>query len=75
MDSNMILFAFSLYALVASVFLAETYLEGERAQAGWDAWRWIGLAACIIWPVHLLAVIGYLCYTDRFADVSRHQVQ
>lgn len=75
MDSDMLLFAFSIYALVACLFLAETYLEGEKTRAGWDAWRWLGLAAGLVWPVHLLAVIGFLSLTDRFTRISRHQTQ
>lgn len=54
----MITIAFVAYGLVCFVFLAETYVEGRKEQAGWDFWRVGGLALSLVWPLYALAVLA-----------------
>lgn len=54
----MLYFALLLYCLVGTIFLMESYLEGERDGGEWDTWRVVGLVLSLAWPLHL--VIGLL---------------
>lgn len=63
----MIALACLAYGLVSLVFLAETYVEGERENAGWDFWRVGGLALSLIWPCYALAVLTAALWSTRSA--------
>lgn len=55
---SMLYFALLLYCLVGTIFLMESYFEGERNGGEWDTWRVGGLVLSLVWPLHL--VIGLL---------------
>lgn len=46
------------YGVIAVVYLAPTYIEGERAGGRWSAYRIAGLGFCLFWP--LLTVV-FIC--------------
>ncbi|OQP86995.1 hypothetical protein BTR14_08695 [Rhizobium rhizosphaerae] len=61
-----ILLAF--YALVVIIFLDNTLREGETIGAGrWDAMRFLGLGACLAWPV----LLAYTIVIARFRPVPQ----
>lgn len=61
----MIVFAWCVYGFVALIFLIETYVEGEKADAPWDAWRIGGLFLSLVWPVFALAALGGVLFSRR----------
>jgi nucleoside permease NupC len=71
----MLTVAVFLYALIALVFLVETYLEGVRENADWDLWRVAGMGFCVVWPVlFLIAVPSALwpqALSSEFDSASR----
>jgi hypothetical protein len=67
-DTDMILIACLAYGLVSLLFLAETYVEGEKQQAGWDVWRAGGLALGLVWPLYALAVLVAALWSTRSAN-------
>ncbi|WP_455270001.1 hypothetical protein [Rhizobium herbae] len=46
------------YGVTALLYLAPTYIEGERAGGQWSAHRIAGLVFCVFWPL-LTAVFIY----------------
>jgi hypothetical protein len=46
------------YGATTLVYLAPTYIEGERAGGQWSAHRIAGLVFCLFWPL-LTAVFIY----------------
>lgn len=74
MDSDMLFLASSIYFLVACLFIAETYFEGEKSDAGWDAWCVLGLAAGLVWPLYILIVFSFLAFSDRSKRRAVQQV-
>lgn len=55
------------YALIALVFLDNTYREGKVYLGGqWDAHRIAGLALCTLWPL-VLAYAAVSAYRNRHA--------
>lgn len=63
----MIIFAGCAYGLVALLFLIETYVEGENADAHWDLWRVVGLFFCLLWPAYAVAVFAVAAWSGRTA--------
>lgn len=66
----MIELAAGLYGFVTLLFLAETYLEGERLEARWDVWRVAGLLLCLFWPTFALAVLAAAAWSNRLVSSS-----
>lgn len=54
------------YALMAFWFGYYTFAEGTNARSGWDKARLTGIAACVFWPLLIVAVL-----IPRFADKHR----
>lgn len=46
-----------IYLTIAAAFFAETFLEGERGRAAWNAWRVAGLLSSAIWPIVVLVLM------------------
>lgn len=67
MDPEMLVFALFAYGLIALLFFTETYLEGQKAIARWDAWRFLGLALSLVWPVYALIVVSAAFWNGRSA--------
>lgn len=51
------------YGATTLVYLAPTYIEGERAGGQWSAHRIAGLVFCLFWPL-LTAVFIYKIATS-----------
>jgi hypothetical protein len=64
-DRDMILFAFCAYAFVALIFVMESFLEGEKAEARWDLWRVAGIVLSFIWPLYALAALAAVFHARR----------
>jgi Ca2+/Na+ antiporter len=44
------------YIVIALLFALATYIEGCRRRDGWDVGRVVGLFACSLWPLVLIAI-------------------
>ena len=44
------------YVVIALLFALATYMEGWGRRDGWDAGRVVGLLACSMWPLVLIAI-------------------
>jgi hypothetical protein len=58
------------YILVALVFLANTYREGERRKLPWNARRVVGLASSFVWPALIFYVALEIFRTHGRSDKS-----
>lgn len=47
----------ALYFGIALLFALATYLEGWHRHDGWDVGRVVGLLACGVWPLVLVAMV------------------
>ena len=45
------------YGFATLVYLAPTYIEGERVGGQWSTHRIVGLVLCLFWPVLTVIVI------------------
>lgn len=59
------------YALVATIFITATLLEGWANRGGWTVYRFAGLIACLLWPLMILFLILHLLFSQAFAWVLK----
>lgn len=64
-DRDMILFASCAYAFVALIFVMESFLEGEKAEARWDLGRVAGILLSFVWPLYALAALAAVFHARR----------
>lgn len=64
------------YSLGLVLALCMTYIEGQRKQSGWDAFRILGLVLCFVWPAVLVCIMATIGLgslsrrTYKFSGVS-----
>jgi len=59
--------AFATYAAISAACLLITFLEGWTEHDRYTPSRIAGLAACIVWPLILLAPLVHAALRPRFA--------
>jgi hypothetical protein len=54
----LLVFAVVAYGAIATGCVLRTLFEGYATRASWDVWRVLGLLACFVWPILIIASLA-----------------